>query len=465
LEREIARRLMSTLTIRNCDVIDGLGTPPRRGVDVVVEGNRIARVRQAGSDGAASMEPGATVIDGTGKTVMPGLIDAHCHMTYGESLTQEEQDIWTSVEGRTLRAAWNVQKVLAAGVTGISQPGGSYFIGVAVRDGIEAGKVKGPRMTSAGRYITTSNGLTDWYPDDAGVVEGGIGIRCNTLDEMIAEVRRQVKNRVDFIKLADSPFGEFQSFRDEELKAIADLAHQLNRPCTIHARGDAEMKAAVLAGFDWVMHGNIMNRDTVELLAERQTPLVPTLLLFETWAEYGPLIGAPPYIVDASKRMLERTHTSLHMAHEAGVKFVVGTDTGFAMTPYGEWHAKELELLMKYGGLSELEAIGAATFNAGVTIGLEGEVGVVAPGKLADLLVVDGDPSEDITVLQDRGRIETIVLDGEIVEIDRNLDSWPNEQSLTYAQRNLTQELVRANGELPGATTPLLHLAGNPLAE
>ena len=85
-------------------------------------------------------------------------------------------------------------------------------------------------MTSAGRYITTSNGLTDWYPDDAGVVEGDIGIRCNTLDEMIAEVRRQVKNRVDFIKLADSPFGEYQSFRDEELKAIADLAHQLEPP-------------------------------------------------------------------------------------------------------------------------------------------------------------------------------------------------------------------------------------------
>ena len=99
---------------------------------------------------------------------MPGLIDAHCHMTYGESMTQEEQDIFTSVEGRTLRAAWNVQKVLAAGVTGLSQPGGSYFIGVAVRDGISEGRVKGPRMTSAGRYITTSNGLTDWYPDDTG---------------------------------------------------------------------------------------------------------------------------------------------------------------------------------------------------------------------------------------------------------------------------------------------------------
>ncbi len=315
--------------------------------------------------------------------------------------------------------------------------------------GIEAKKITGPRMTSAGRYITTSNGLTDWYPDDAGVVEGGIGIRCDTLDEMIAEVRRQVKNRVDFIKLADSPFGEYQSFRDEELKAIADLAHQLNRRCTIHARGDAEMKAAVLAGFDWVMHGNIMNQDTVDLLAERQTPLVPTILLLETWAEYGPLIGAPPYIVDACKSMLERTHASLHMAHEAGVKFVVGTDTGFAMTPYGEWHAKELELLMKYGGLSELEAIAAGTYNGGVTLNLEGKVGGVAPETLADLLVVAGDPTEDITVLQDKMRIETIILDGEIIEAERDLESWPNEQSLTYAHRNLTQELVRTAAGSP----------------
>ena len=457
---------MSRITIRNCDVVDGMGNPPQRGMDVGVEGNRIASVSAADRSDNGSAAFNGTVIDGAGKTVMPGLIDAHCHMTYGESLTQEEQDIWTSVEGRTLRSAWNVQKVLAAGVTGISQPGGSYFIGVALREGIKAKKVKGPRMTSAGRYITTSNGLTDWYPDDAGVVEGGIGIRCNTLDEMITEVRRQVKNRVDYIKLADSPFGEYQSFRDEELKAIADLAHQLNRRCTIHARGDAEMKAAVLAGFDWVMHGNIMNRDTVELLAERQTPLVPTILLLETWAEYGPLIGAPPYIVDACKRMLERTHASLHMAHEAGVKFVVGTDTGFAMTPYGEWHAKELELLMKYGGLSELEAIAAGTYNGGITLNLEDEVGGVAPGMLADLLVVAGDPTEDITVLQDKTRIETIILDGEIIEAERDLESWPNEQSLTYAHRNLTQELVRTTAGSPSPTAaPVVPIAGNPIAE
>lgn len=454
---------MGRIVITNCDVIDGLGNPPSRGVDVVVEGNRIDQVIPSGRNGDSAAGPDATRIDGTGKTVMPGLIDAHCHMTYGESLTQEEQDIFTSVEGRTLRAAWNVQKVLAAGVTGISQPGGSYFIGVAVRDGIEAKRVKGPRMTSAGRYITTSNGLTDWYPDDAGVVEGGIGIRCNTPDEMISEVRRQVKNGVDFIKLADSPYGEYQSFRDEELRAIADLAHQLKRRCTIHARGDAEMKAAVLAGFDWVMHGNLMTQETVDLLAERQTPLVPTLLLLENWAEHGHLMGASRFIADACRRMLDRTHESLHMAHAAGVKFVVGTDTGFAMTPYGEFHATELELLMKYAGLSELEAIQAGTWNAGIVLNLEGEVGAVAPGLLADLLVVAGDPSEDIRVLQDRTRIETIVLDGEIVEVDPEVETWPNERSLTYATRLLTQKDIREGR--PQEQPPAVAVVGNPIAE
>jgi imidazolonepropionase-like amidohydrolase len=452
---------VGTIVIRNCDVIDGMGHAPQRGMDVVVDGNRITSVAPTGRNGGPG--PDAVHIDGTGKTLMPGLIDAHCHMTYGESLTQEEQDIFTSVEGRTLRAAWNVQKVLYSGVTGISQPGGSYFIGVAIRDGINAKKIKGPRMASAGRYITTSNGLVDWYPDDAGVVEGGIGIRCNTLDEMIVEIRRQVKNGVDFIKLADSPFGEYQSFRSEELQVVADLAHQLKKPCTIHARGNAEMKAAVLAGFDWVMHGNIMEQDTVDLLAETQTPLVPTILLLENWAEHGPLIGSPTYIVDACRKMLEQTYTSLHMAHEAGVKFVTGTDTGFAMTPYGEWHAKELELLMKYAGLNEIEAIGAATFNAGRTLNLEGEVGGVAPGMLADLLVVDGDPSKDITILQDKEKIEVIIADGEIVEIDRQFESWANDRSLTYANMNLTQDMVK-----PGAQAtppPAVHMVGNPIAE
>ncbi|MEA2652183.1 MAG: hypothetical protein QOI85_1904 [Chloroflexota bacterium] len=444
---------MTTLVIENASVIDGMGAARQAGQTVVIDGDRIVEVTPTAAARDGATPTGAIRIDAAGKTVMPGLIDAHCHMTYGESLAQEEQDIYTSVEGRTLRAAWNIRKVLAAGVTGISQPGGSHFIGVALRDGIRAGRVKGPRMSTAGRYITTSNGLADFYPDSVGPVEGGIGIRCNTTDEMVTEVRRQVKNGVDFIKLADSIFGQYQSFRFEELQAIVDLAHQLHRPVTIHARGDAEMNAAVRAGCDWVMHGNVMSQETVDLLAETQTPLVPTLVLLHNWAEYGPLVGAPTPIVEGSKRMLARTRQSLHLAHEAGVRFVVGTDSGFAVTPYGEWHAKELELLMDYAGLNELEAIQAATWNAGRTLNLEGKVGAVAPGMLADLIVVDGDPSVDLTVLQERDRIETVIVGGQVMDVDRDIESWRNDGVQLFAREPITRDLVKARrADLEGGT-------------
>jgi imidazolonepropionase-like amidohydrolase len=432
----------SRLVIENAAVIDGMGNPRSEGHTVVVEDERILEVRSSPLEVDDTSDSDLVRIDAAGKTLMPGLIDAHCHMTYGESMAQEEQDLYTSVEGRTLRAAWNVQKVLAAGVTGMSQPGGSHFIGVALRDAIRAGRITGPRMTTAGRYITTSNGLADFYPDSVGPVEGGIGIRCNTADEMITEVRRQVKNGVDFIKLADSMFGQYQSFRFEELKVVVDLAHQLHRPVTIHARGDAEMNAALRAGCDWVMHGNMMSDETIGLLADTQTPLVPTLVLLHNWAEYGPLVGAPTPIVEGSRRMLDRTRDSLHRAHAAGVRFALGTDSGFAVTPYGEWHAKELELLMAYAGLSELEAIEAATWNGGKVLNLEGKVGAIREGMIADLILVDGDPSANISVLQDRDRIDTVIVGGKVAGVDKTVESWRNEGVKLFAREPITRDLV-----------------------
>ncbi|WP_232784581.1 metal-dependent hydrolase family protein [Carbonactinospora thermoautotrophica] len=383
-------------------------------------------------------------IDATGKTVMPGLIDAHCHMTYGESRTEEEIDLYTSPELRTLKAAWNAQKVLRAGVTGISQPGGSYYIGVGLREAIRDGIVLGPRMTSAGRYISTSNSLTDWYPDSVGVPEGSIGILANTLDGMIDELRHQVKNGVDLIKLADSPYGNYQAFTNDELKALADLAHQLGKRVTIHARGSAEVDAAVQAGIDWIMHGNVMSDETIEHLAESRIPLVPTLLLLANIVDWGEKVGAPKPMREGMARMLDRTADSLHRAHEAGVRFALGTDSGFSVTPYGEWHARELELLMTYAGLSPLEAIQAGTQNGAVMLNLEGEVGVIAPGMLADIIVVNGDPVKDIRVLQDKRRIETVIKDGRRVVFDEEAVSrrWPHERAQIYSVTDLTYDLV-----------------------
>jgi imidazolonepropionase-like amidohydrolase len=450
--------------ISNAAVVDGTRAEPTQPTCVLIEGDRIKALGP--EDELRALVPreasgSLTVTDARGRYLMPGLIDGHCHMTYGDSYTQEEQDLYTSVESRTLRAAWNVKRVLRAGVTSLSQPGGSYYIGVALRDAITSGMVLGPRMRTAGRYITTSNGLTDWYPEDVGVPDGSIGTLANTPAAMIDTVRRQVKNGVDFIKLADSPFGEYQAFTGDELKQIADLAHQLGKKVTIHARGSAEVSAAVAAGFDWIMHGNIMTDEVVEELASSGIPLVPTLLLLANSADFGELVGTPAGFRGGCRRMLDRTADTLHRAHAAGVTFALGTDTGFAVTPYGEWHARELELLMDYAGLSAQEALQAGTVNAARTVGLEGQVGDVQPGMLADLLIVQENPLADIRSLQRHSNIEAVFVGGKQVAFDGSEETpWPNERSITYASDTLSYEMVHDGARPPFEQS--LPLAGSP---
>ena len=446
--------------ISNATVVDGTRSEPTGPTSVLIEGDRIKALGpEAELRAMVPREAGGSmrVSDARGRYVMPGLIDAHCHMTYGDSYTQEEQDLYTSVESRTLRAAWNVKRVLRAGVTSLSQPGGSYYIGVALREAIARGMVLGPRMRTAGRYITTSNGLTDWYPEDVGVPDGSIGTLANTPAEMIDNVRRQVKNGVDFIKLADSPFGEYQAFTSDELKQIADLAHQLGKKVTIHARGSAEVSAAVAAGFDWIMHGNIMTDEVVERLAASGIPLVPTLLLLANSADYGELVGTPAPFRDGCRRMLDKTAETLHRAHAAGVTFALGTDAGFAVTPYGEWHARELELLMEYAGLSAQEALQAGTANGARTVGLEGQVGEVRPGLLADLLIVRENPLADIRSLLRHSNIEAVFVGGRQIAFDGSEETpWPNERSITYASDTLTYGLVHGGaGPSPERSLPI----------
>ena len=445
----------SWLLITNATVVDGAGNAPVPRASVLVQDSRIIDVGTHVDRSIVPRGERLVEIDATGKTLMPGMIDAHCHMTYGESRSEEEIDLYTSPELRMLKAAWNAQKVLRAGVTGMSQPGGSYYIGVGLREAIKDGIVQGPRTTSAGRYITTSNGLTDWYPDSVGVPEGSIGIVHNKLDGMIDELRHQAKNGVDLIKLADSPYGNFQAFTNDEMKILADLAHQLGKKMTIHARGPAEVDAAVSAGIDWIMHGNIMTDDTIGRLADSGTPLIPTLLMPANVADWGHLVGAPHEFIEGMKKLCDVSADTMTRAHGAGVKFAMGTDSGFSVAPYGVWHARELELLMNYAGLSSLEAIQAGTSNGALMLGLEGEIGVVAPGMIADLIVVNGDPVADITVLQRRECIETVIQDGKVVVFDEEKVArrWPHERGLGYSMGDLTYDVAHPEAELMDDTS------------
>ena len=433
------------LLIEGADVIDGTGAAPRPGTDVLIRNNRIAAIGAGAERSSVPRGEPLKVIDAAGRTLMPGLIDSHCHMTYGECLSNEEIEVYTGVETRTLVAAWNLNKVLRAGVTSISQPGGTYNIGVALRDGIRTGTVHGPRMTTAGRYIATSNSLTGTeYPEAIGNPASMLGIVANSLSEMLSQVRRQIRDGVDFIKLADSPYGQWQAFTNDEMKAISDLTHQLNRKVTIHARGSAEVNAAIDAGMDWIMHGNVMTDDVIQKLAASRVTLVPTLLLLANIADFGKHFGSPPGLRDGCKRMLEATAETLHKAHQAGVVFSAGSDSGFGVTSYGEWHARELDLLVTYAGLSPLEAITAGTRNGAKMINLEGEVGEISKGALADLIVVRGDPSKRVTVLMDKRNIETVIKDGQVMTFDDDVAEvrHNNERNRVYTTSVVTYESV-----------------------
>ncbi len=346
--------------------------------------------------------------------------------------------------------------MLAAGVTSISQPGGSYFIGVGLREGIKQGLVHGPRMTSAGRYLTTSNGLTDWFPDATGNPESSIGKLTNTTAEMVDEIRRQAKAGVDLIKLADSPLRRLPGVHKRRAEAVRRPRSPTGQEDHHHARGgSAEVAAAVDAGFDHIMHGNHMNDETIAKLAASQIPLAPTQLFMHHIVEFAEISRNRQSIVDATARMNEATMVSLHRAYAAGVKFAMGTDSGgFATVPYGQFHARELEMLMLYTGMSALEAIQAGTKHGAPAVNLPDDVGVLAEGKLADIIVVDGDPLKNIRVLYTPGKITHVILNGAV-------QTFPPEDIRTRFIRNnylppheygwelLTYERVFEGGELP----------------
>lgn len=428
-----------TKYIVNGTLIDGTGCAPvpLRWLSFGDDG-RIMHVETAPD---ALMPAGAEIVfDADGLTVMPGLVDAHCHLTYGDVRTEEEQDLYSSAEYRALRAAWNAHKVLKAGVTSISDPGGSWNVGVAVRDAITAGMFPGPRMSVAGRFLTTHTGLADFYPTWVGAPVSSVGTLTNRVEEMLTEIRAQAKNGVDFIKVAasgESPTltpggGSVPAFRKDQLQVIVDEAHRLNKRVTAHARSGVVISDCIDVGMDWLMHGDYMTREHADKLAESQIPLCPTLTLIANIVDFGHLVGVAPTRIERSKRQLEQAVGILSYAHKAGVRMLCGTDSGFAVTPYGEWHARELELLVRHVGLSPMEAIVAGTSGAAMTVA-PAEVGILQKGRMADALVLDGDPLKDIRILQERARLRAVFKEGKSVDLSPSPVSvtrwaWENAQ-------------------------------------
>ena len=437
---------MTTTLLRGGTVIDGTGAPSRP-ADVLLEPDRILAV---GPDASAAAPPDTVIHDVAGLAVLPGLIDAHCHITFGEPASNDELFFHRDPSTAALVAAFDVQKLLLAGVTGFLDADCVFEVGPALRDGIEAGLVEGPRMAAGLNALLTAAGGTagKLIPDEGRV---GYAHVVGDRDEMVRVTRQQIKRGADWVKihvtgsLPNRP-GERTVWTLDELRAVTETAHALDTPTVAHCRNAESTRLAAEAGVDLVLHASFLDEAAVAALVEAGTAVAPTFTFLANLADHGALVGAMTTQVDLFRGEIAATAEMLRTAYDAGVPLLCGSESGFSLTPYGHWHAREMQLLVDALGLDPLEAISCATRNGAIALRRPlDSIGVIAPGAAADVLVVDGDPSVDVTVLGDRRRLRHVFSRGNPVVLDR---PWPERRPLPgekvglWSARPLTWDLV-----------------------
>lgn len=442
---------MTAVHIRNGALVDGTGVAPVLGTDVVLEGDTIVAVGPTGTVDAL-VPVGASVIDAAGATIMPGLIDAHCHMTFDDVQSNDELFFHRPAATAAMVTLFNLPKLLAAGVTSLMDPDTVMGIGPEIRQVVESGAFPGPRIKTGVQALLTSVGGTAGrlIPDDGQV---GYAAVVNTIDEMVTETRRHIKRGADWIKIhatgsIPTQTGELQVWTLDELKAVCDTAHALGVPVVAHCRNASSTRDAALAGVDLILHASYMDDEALEAVIDRGAALCPTFTFLANLADHGSRVGAGAGMQDIFRGEIKATAAMVRQAYDAGVPILCGSESGFALTPYGHWHARELEVFVEELGLSPVEAIACATRNNALAVRMEGEIGVVAPGYRADVLVVDGDPASDVRVLQDRRNLRAVISRGIPFDLDQ---PWPQRRRIpgekvgNWAAEILTYE--RAFGE------------------
>jgi len=403
-------------------LFDGLSDDVQSDQTVVVEDGVIGYVGPTAE--APRTRDGDAVMDHSGAWVLPGLIDIHVHLSYGNAQANEDVDMFAPAEYRALRGMHAARQVLNAGYTSLADPASTYRVAAAVRDAIHAGMFQGPRVTCAGRQVTARQGLGDWYPTWIGVPESSVGVLVRSLDEAIEEIRSQVKDRMDIVKFAVDGLqrnraGELISgFNQVEMSAMVEECRRLGVKTIAHARGREAVLYSARAGVDVIFHAFEMDDEGLEEVVRNGCVLSPALTFLVNTVEFT-RPGDPCYKwrPNMNRKDVETAARMLVRAREAGVPFMVGTDSGFAVTPYGEWHARELEIMVEHLGFAPVEALKATTSgNSGLL--REGDaVGRVATGALADLTVVAENPLEDISCLMRPENIAHVYLGGEAVDL------------------------------------------------
>jgi imidazolonepropionase-like amidohydrolase len=405
-----------TLVIRNGQLVDGTGAAPVPDGVVVAKDGRITFAGPVSQ--APEIPPDAQQIDASGGTILPGLVEAHYHPTYFNVADLADLDIKYPVEYVTLLAAANAKLALECGYTAARSGGSLHNIDVWLKRAIENDIHLGPRLAASGREICGSGGLMDWNPDYLQLGMQGLILLVNGADEARAAARKLVKDGVEWIKTyptgdAASDHADHHSLcmTFEEMAAVVSEAHNYKTKVTGHCRANEGIKNALRAGFDTLEHGTFMDDEALDLLMQRNTPVVPALQFEWASVQRGPSFGMSQKVVDGHQETLDAGCESAKMILRAGGRIGLGGDYGFAWNPHGDY-AKEISFFVNYVGFTPLEAIRCATLTGAEIMGRANEFGTLAPGKLADVLVVDGDVIADIRLLEDRRHFVAVVQGG-----------------------------------------------------
>jgi len=403
--------------IHNGQLFDGTGAPVVPNAKVVIQDGLVLYAGPAAA--APPIPPDAQSIDARGGTILPGLVEAHFHATYFNVEALEDLDIKYPVEYVTLLAAANCKLALECGYTSARSGGSLFNIDVWMKKAIEEDVIPGPRLAASGREICGVGGLMDWNPDFRRIGMEGLILLVNGANEARAATRRLVKDGVEWVKTYPTGDAAAPDTNDhhtlcmtlEEMQAVVQTAHNHKVKVTGHCRATAGIRNALLAGYDTLEHGTFMDAETLDLLLERNVPVVPALQFEKASVMYGPAFGMPQRVIDGHQETLDGGAESARRILKAGGRLGMGGDYGFAWTPHGTY-AKELTFFVKEVGFSVQETLVCATKNGAQILGRGDELGTLEKGKLADVLVVDGDVLADISVLEDRKRILAVLQGG-----------------------------------------------------
>jgi imidazolonepropionase-like amidohydrolase len=377
---------------------------------IVIEGDKIVSVGPASSVKGTSSD---RTIDLPNATVLPGLIDAHTHLTSNPQFGYDSLAI--SVPREALIGARNARVTLEAGITTVRNVGASGYADVALRDAINAGDVPGPRMLVSGPPLSITGGHcdNDLLPYEYHATADGV---ADGVEQVQHKVREIIKYGADLIKVCatggvlskgDDP--NASQYTLEEMKAIVADAHRLGRKVAAHAHGAQGVIWASEAGVDSVEHGHMMNDAAIATLKKNGTYLVPTLYLLDWHREHAEEAHLPDYAKRKMDLVAQTAKANAKKAFELGVKIGMGTDA--AVYPHG-LNAHEIAVYVSLG-MSPLQAIQTATINDADLLGWSDKVGAIEPGKWADIIAVDGDPLQDVTTLQ---RVKFVMKGGEVVK-------------------------------------------------